>query len=148
VVTQSSLQAIWALVNLAEAPTGAFTGSRDVARAIGARPNYLSKLLQLLAREGLVLSQRGLGGGFRLARDPSKITLLEVVTPIDQGNRWEGCVLGLGECSEESPCLAHERWTPVKTAYMALLSELTIADLVEHGVRPKLNRLEAPDASA
>jgi Rrf2 family protein len=147
VVTQTSLHAIWALVSLAEAPDGAFTGSRDVARSIGARPNYLSKQLQILARDGLVKSQKGLRGGFRLARDPAMITLLDVVAPIDQIDRWEGCVLGLGECSETSPCLAHHRWATVKTAYLAMLSELTIADLVGHASRPLIRRGENPDAS-
>jgi Rrf2 family iron-sulfur cluster assembly transcriptional regulator len=148
VVTQTGLQAIWALVNLAEARDGVFVGSREVARTIGARPNYLSKLLQTLAREGLVVSQRGTGGGFRLARESSKITLLDVLTPLDQIDRWERCVLGLGECSEKASCLAHDRWTPLKTAYLALLSDLTIADLVRHDSRPMLDRVEAPDAPA
>ncbi len=148
VVTHTSLHAIWALISLAEAPDGVFIGSREIARTIGARPNYLSKQLQLLAREGLVLSQRGLRGGFRLAREPSSITLLDVVTRIDQIDRWQRCVLGIGECSEERPCLAHDRWAPLKTSYLALLSELTIADLVAHDSRPMLDNLEAPDAPA
>jgi len=146
VVTQTGLQAIWALVNLAEAPDGAFVGSREVARTIGAPPNYLSKQLQILAREGLVLSQRGSGGGFRLARSPAKITLLDVLAPIDQVHRWDRCVLGLGECSDEAPCLVHDRWAPVRGAYLTLLSELTIADLVGHGSRLMLDRLAGSDA--
>jgi len=145
VVTQTSLQAIWALVDLAEAPEGIFKGSKEIAQRIGARPNYLAKLLQTLAREGLLLSQKGVRGGFRLARDPAKIALLDVVDPIDHVRRWTGCILGMTECSDASPCLAHDRWVPQKNAYIALLSEITIADLVGHTSRVVLDRREPTD---
>jgi DNA-binding IscR family transcriptional regulator len=42
----------------------------------------------------LVQSQKGIGGGFRLARDPGAISLLDVVEPIEHVSRWSGCILG------------------------------------------------------
>src|SRR5262245_45264992 len=101
-LTKTGMHAIRAMVALAKLPDGAYTGAVRVAKEIDAPQNYLGKLLKLLAREGLVESQKGLGGGFRLARDARAITLLDVVEPIEHLSRWAGCILGRPECSDES----------------------------------------------
>jgi Rrf2 family protein len=121
------------MVALARLPEGEFAGAAKVAREIGAPPNYLSKLLQALTHEGLVRSQKGLGGGFRLARDSRRITLLDVVGPIERLQRWSGCILGRPECSDEAPCAIHNRWKAVRNAYLQMLERTTVADLVAKG---------------
>jgi Rrf2 family protein len=132
-ITRTGLHAVRAMAALARLPEGAYAGAAGIAREIGAPPNYLSKLLQNLAREGLVRSQKGLGGGFRLARDPRSISLLDVVEPIEQVSRWSGCVLGHRDCSDEVPCAIHDRWKRVRTDYLRMLRQTTIADLLARG---------------
>jgi Rrf2 family protein len=132
-ITRTGLHALRAMAALARLPEGEFAGAAAVAREIGAPPNYLSKLLQGLAREGLVRSQKGLGGGFRLARDPCHITLLDVVEPIEQVSRWSGCVLGHRDCSDDAPCAIHDRWKQVRTAYLRMLRQTSVADLLARG---------------
>lgn len=122
-----------AMAALARLPEGAYAGAGKIAREIGAPPNYLSKLLQALSQEGLVRSQKGLGGGFRLARDSRRITLLDVVDPIERLQRWSGCILGRSECSDAAPCAIHDRWKAVRNAYLQMLQRTTIADLVAKG---------------
>jgi Rrf2 family protein len=118
---------------LARLPEGAYAGAAHIAREIGAPQNYLGKLLQTLAQEGLVRSQKGLGGGFRLARPAAAISLRDVVEPIEHLSRWSGCILGRPECSEASPCAIHHRWKKVRNAYLQMLERTTIADLVKSG---------------
>jgi len=118
---------------LGRLPTGTYAGAGHVAAEIGAPPNYLGKMLQSLARLGLVESQKGLGGGFRLAKSPREITLFDVVDPSEDFGRWSGCVLGRAECSDLNPCVVHERWKKVRTDYLNLLKRTTIADLVKAG---------------
>ncbi len=132
-ITKTGLHAVRAMVALARLPQGAYAGATSIAKEIGAPQNYLGKLLQTLAREGLVHSQKGLGGGFRLARDPQAISLLDVVEPIEQISRWSGCILGHPQCSDEVPCAIHDRWKSVRNAYLRLLTQTTIADLVAKG---------------
>ncbi len=132
-ITKTGLHAVRAVAALARLPEGAYAGAAGIARAIGAPPNYLSKLLQSLARAGLVRSQKGLGGGFRLARDPRHISLLDVVEPIEHVSRWSGCVLGHRDCSDESPCAIHDRWKHVRSAYLRMLRQTTVADLLAKG---------------
>jgi Rrf2 family iron-sulfur cluster assembly transcriptional regulator len=132
-ITKSGLHAVRAMVALARLPEGEHAGAARIAREIGAPQNYLGKLLQTLARAGLVHSQTGLGGGFRLAREPQRISLLDVVDPIEHISRWAGCILGHPECSETAPCAIHDRWKAVRDAYLKMLRRTTIADLVAKG---------------
>jgi DNA-binding IscR family transcriptional regulator len=113
-LSKSGIHAVRALMVLAELPEGTYAGAVSIAERIGAPKNYLGKILQQLSREGLLVSQKGMGGGFRLARDPKDISLLSVGAT----------------CSEDDPCPIHDRWKTVKEAYLELLTETTIADLV------------------
>src|SRR5688500_1922427 len=99
-LSKTGLHAVRAVAALAKLPEGAYAGAARLAREIGAPENYLGKLLKALAGEGLLESQKGLGGGFRLARAARDVTLLDVVEPIDHISRWSGCILGRPECSE------------------------------------------------
>ncbi len=132
-LSKTGLHAIRAIVALAKLPDEAYAGAARIAHEIGAPQNYLGKLLKALAEEGLVESQKGLGGGFRLARDASDIVLLDVIDSIEHISRWSGCILGRPECSEVHPCALHERWKTVREAYRRMLEQTTIAELVAKG---------------
>jgi Rrf2 family protein len=69
-ITKTGMHAVRPMVALARLPEGTYAGAAWVAQEIGAPQNYLGQLLQTLAHEGLVQSQKGLGGGFCLARGP------------------------------------------------------------------------------
>ena len=101
-----------------------------MADELGVPAQYLAKVLQDLARTGLLQSTRGRGGGFRLARPSDEIHLLEVVEAID-GPRFaeEGCLLDLPECSEEDPCPLHSQWKEIKASLLKTLGETTLDDV-------------------
>lgn len=105
--------------------------SRQVARATGIPPAYLSKLLHALGQYGLILTKRGYRGGFSLARPAQQISLLEIVDAIE-GPRWRrGCLLGLAECSDERACPAHAYWKQARQELESQLRELTLARVAE-----------------
>jgi len=128
--SKSGLHAVRAMVALARLPDGDYAGAASVAEAIGAPKNYLGKLLKNLAAAGLVESQKGLGGGFRLARGAADITLFDVVEPIEHVSRWSGCILGLPACNDAAPCALHDRWKAARNAYLQMLHKTTLAELV------------------
>jgi Rrf2 family protein len=132
-LSKTGLHAVRAMVALARLDEGTYAGAARIAEVIAAPQNYLGKLLKALADEGLVESQKGLGGGFRLARDPKEISLLDVVEPIEHFSRWSGCILGRPECSERDPCAIHDRWKAVRDAYLRMLKRTTLAELVARG---------------
>lgn len=130
-LSKTGIHAVRAVVALAELPEDTYAGAGSIAETIKAPRNYLGKLLQLLARDGIVESQKGLGGGFRLARQPEEIKLLDIVEPIEHVSRWNSCILGRDACSEENPCAMHNRWKVIRDAYLELLNDTTIADLIK-----------------
>lgn len=132
-ISRSAMHAIRALSALSTLPPGVRMGTATLAAKIDAPPNYLGKLLQTLARYGLVDSRKGLGGGFSLARAPGEIRLLDVVEPMDQIDRFAGCFLGRSECSDTDPCALHDRWADLRRRYLAILSETTLAELLQTG---------------
>lgn len=108
--------------------------ARDMADATGIPANYLSKILHQLGRAGVVASERGRAGGFRLAAPPSKVKLASVVAPFEPQVQRTRCLLGLPRCSDANPCGAHERWRVIKEATLEFLNETTLADVIATGV--------------
>ena len=130
-LSKTSTQVINALVELAKLPEGECKGAKNIAKKIKAPQNYLGKMLQSLSYKKIVISQKGMGGGFRLARDPKKISLYEVVEPIDNVSLWSECALGLKKCSDSAPCVIHHNWKNVRDCYYKFLKTTSIADLVK-----------------
>lgn len=130
-VSKTGIHALKALAVLAGLPEGEFLGAAAIADRIGAPRNYLGKLLQTLSRERLVVGQKGLNGGFRLAEDPGKITLMDVVEPIDHVSRWNGCFLGRKSCCGSKPCQVHENWSQTRDCYLNFLKNTTIRDIAD-----------------
>lgn len=128
--SKSGTHAVRALMELAVLPKGSHLGATALAEITGAPSNYLGKLLQTLTKAGLVDSRRGLGGGFRLAKNPAKISLYDVVDPIDHLSRWEGCILAMGKCSDRTACPVHTKWGKVREDYMEFLHSTTIAEMI------------------
>lgn len=140
-ISSTAKHALAALTVMAGLPQDRYVGTKEIAEAIRAPRNYLGKLLQTLAHRGLVESQKGKGGGFRLARPPASITVIEAVEPIDRMSRWSDCFLGQGRCSAGGPCAVHHRWAKVRDAYLEFLRQTTIADLA---TRAKLSSGRLP----
>ena len=132
-LSASALHAVRALGELSALDTDEYAGAAAVAGRIGAPANYLGKLLQSLVPHGIVDSRKGAGGGFRLARPAERISLLDVVEPIDRISRWNGCFLQNPVCGAHGGCSIHRRWSPVRDAYFALLRESTVAEVRNNG---------------
>lgn len=130
-VSRTGLHAVKALTLMAECHNGDFLGTAQIAREVGAPRNYLGKLLQQLASEGLLESQKGFGGGFRLAHQPDRISLYDIIEPIEHVSKWKGCFLGRARCSDSSPCAVHDRWSRVRNEYLEFLRNTSLADLVK-----------------
>ncbi len=101
----------------------------DIADALGSPRNYLSKTLHALAREGVLRSSRGPGGGFQLVDPPESLALARVIEPFEPiGDRR--CLVGRPTCADANPCQAHHRWSGMAAQIEAFFNETTIADLL------------------
>jgi len=129
-LSKTSTQVINAFVELARLDKNQYAGVVSIAEKIQAPRNYLGKMLQNFSYLGLLISQKGSGGGFQLAKDPAKISLYEIVEPIENISVWSECALGMKKCSDTRPCAVHHRWSKVKEIYYQFLKTTFIADLI------------------
>ncbi len=93
-ISRTSEYALRAMIWLLQEPALSQT-TRQIAAGTRAPPDYVSKVLQALSRAKLVRSQRGLGGGFQLACDPTQVTVLDVINAVDPLECIHTCPLGL-----------------------------------------------------
>lgn len=90
---------------------------------------YLSKVLQNLAKGGIVRSQRGVGGGVTLVKSPKELTILEVVNAVEPIVRIETCPLGLKSHGKRL-CPLHRRMDEALASIEKSFSSTTLADLL------------------
>lgn len=102
--------------------------TRDIAEAMAIPPGYIPQILAVLVRTGLADSEAGPTGGYRLARPPEAISLLDVILAVEGDISSTECVLRGGPCRWEGTCAVHEPWT---RAQGALRQELGAATLDE-----------------
>ncbi len=129
ILSQTAEYALRAVVLLADRDTDAPARVGELADALGIPQNYLSKTLNALARTGVLASMRGKGGGFRLARPATSVTLLEVIDPFDHFSTGRSCLMGKGECSDTDSCAAHATWKAVAAQVIGFFAKTTLADL-------------------
>lgn len=110
---------------------------KDVAEATGLPSSYLAKIINTLARKDIVVTQRGIGGGVMLAREPETITFFEVAEAFDDPLLKQRCMLGTAECSDERACPTHDFWKGHREKEIAFLKARTLKDIAEFETRPK-----------
>lgn len=104
--------------------------SPGIAAAIGIPEPTVAKVLKSLSASGLVTSQRGARGGYRLARVLEDIPVGEVITAMDGPITLAACVEGsASECESRGLCPVRGRWDPVNDAIQRALSAITLADM-------------------
>lgn len=135
-ISQGAEYALRAVLWLAANPGAPETTAR-IAEVTRVPAGYLSKVLQGLGRAGIVVSNPGRSGGFRLTRPAEEIRLLDVVNAVDPITRITKCPLGI-ESHDPTLCPLHQRLDRVIASVEAAFAESTIADLVAHpsGIKP------------
>jgi Rrf2 family nitric oxide-sensitive transcriptional repressor len=126
-LSQTTEYALRAMVNLATGKGDART-AQDIAQESHVPLDYLSKVLNCLARAGLVTGQRGRGGGFQTARPASQITVLEVVSAVDPLRRIKTCPLGL-RAHGTNLCPLHRKLDDAVRSVEEVFAQSTIESL-------------------
>ena len=90
---------------------------------------YLTQILGALVRAGLLQATAGRSGGYRLARPPGEITLLDVVEAVEGDVTLARCVLRGGPCDWETVCPLHDEWGKAQRAVRTQLRRTTFARL-------------------
>src|SRR5665213_2265804 len=129
--SRSAEYAIRALIPLADLPAGEFALVKTLAADTGLPSHFLAKLLQDLARIGVLKSTKGPHGGFRLNLPAKDISMLRLVEAIDGPGRFDRCLGGSEECNEKVACGMHDTWMVLRSRIIDYLGGTSIADLAK-----------------
>ena len=126
--SQTAEYALRAIVVLAN-DSGAPWTAQDISTKSMVPQDYLMKVLQALARSGLVTAQRGRGGGFILTRRPDEINVLDVITAVDPLRRIKHCPLGI-KAHGTVLCAMHRKLDDAIRSVEEAFASTTIAELL------------------
>jgi FeS assembly SUF system regulator len=103
----------------------------EIARQVHISLPTVSKILKILAETGLVTSFRGTGGGYRLGRLASEITVAQVVMAIEGKLALTECCLSEKHCLLDSLCSIKENWKVINKIILTALAGLTLHDMMQ-----------------
>jgi Rrf2 family protein len=130
-LTKKADYALMAMKHLAEHSAEGSRSAKDVADAYGIPPEALAKILQRLAKAGLLQSQHGTNGGYMLARAAHTISAFEVIRAIDGPLFITSCVTVRGECDQTDRCNIREPLRKVNESIEAVLKRIKISHMRE-----------------
>src|SRR6201984_3094982 len=128
-LTKKADYALMAMKHLAEHAGDGSLSAKDVSVAYGIPPEALAKILQRLAKAGLLQSQHGTNGGYRLARAAHTISAFEVIQAIDGPLFITSCVTVRGECGQSNRCNIREPLRKVNDSIEAVLRRIKISHM-------------------
>lgn len=101
----------------------------EISEELKVPQEFVSKVLQILTKSGIIGSKKGKNGGFYLAKNPSQVKLIDIVEAIDGLEVFNSCVLGFPGCSPEEPCPVHDTWGKLRDDAYKMLSSETLEQL-------------------
>jgi Rrf2 family transcriptional regulator, nitric oxide-sensitive transcriptional repressor len=134
-LSEASEYALRAVVWLAQKPREP-KKVRDIAAETRAAPGYLVKILQSLAKAGILSARRGIHGGFTLVRDPAGLSVWEVIDAVDPIERITRCPLRL-KPHRKALCPLHRRIDGALAGIEAVFRESTIQELLDTPGHPR-----------
>ena len=144
IITRATEYSIRAVLHLAENHPTPVISKQKICEQEGITPAFLTKILQPLIRGGIVRSKRGSGGGFALARDPERLTLLDVMAATEEPMILNVCLLGERACEREPTCPIHELWAEARERIEDVFSKKTVADLARERLRRSAGEHKGP----
>jgi FeS assembly SUF system regulator len=104
--------------------------ARDISAAVRLPLPTVNKILKALTRKGLLLSHRGVKGGYGLARRPEEISMADIITATEGPVAITLCTTSFpGNCAQESACPIHSNWQKVNDAIRQALESVTLSEM-------------------
>jgi len=124
--------AIRAMIFIAKkSKDGNRVGIKEIAKGVDSPEHYIAKILQELAKKGLLLSLKGPNGGFYLDEETLEYSLADIVKVVDGDKLFTGCGLGLKQCSETHPCPIHHEFKLLRKGLQTMLEKAKLGEFTE-----------------
>ena len=105
-------------------------GLKDIAKKIDSPEAFTAKILQVLSKNNIIKSIKGVGGGFDIPRETMKnIKLKQIVNALEGDRVFTGCGLGLTQCSEDHPCPMHDKFKSIRNELASMLENTNLEEL-------------------
>lgn len=101
----------------------------ELHKLVGVPRDYLSKILGKLTAAGLLNSEKGHGGGFKLSSPPSTITFRRILDAVGFSFDPDHCAFGYGSCNSQNPCPLHEAFSKLNNQFIEWATTTTLADV-------------------
>jgi Rrf2 family transcriptional regulator, iron-sulfur cluster assembly transcription factor len=109
---------------------------RTIATDLDVPMQFLSKILQVYVRKGILNSVKGPSGGFNFKKDPSDVTLYELVTIIDGPELFDNCIIGTKPCnssdSKMEKCAVHSKFSSVRNEVAEFFKNETVGKVIKN----------------
>ena len=132
-----------AVKHLATRGVEAAQSANEIAEAYNISAPLMAKVLQKLAKGGVVTAQHGSTGGYRLARHPDEITALDVINAIDGPVFITSCITQKGQCYQTETCTVREPLRRVNESIMQVLGTVTISQMSDEPEYPALVQMQS-----
>lgn len=139
-LTKKADYGLMALKYLAEHSDAASLSAKDIAEAYHIPPQLLAKILQRLAKVGILRSHAGMNGGYSLLKPSREISAFEVIHAIDGPLFITSCGPSHSGCDLTDSCTIKEPLSRVNDSISGLLKSISIADLVDQGTEVTVRR--------
>ena len=130
-LSRKSDYALIAIKHLATHGGGGSCSAAEIAELYDISTPLMAKVLQKLAKQGLLAARHGSAGGYQLARDADRITALDVISAIDGPLLITSCVTNHGECGQTAHCTIREPLRRVNESILQVLGAVTISQMSE-----------------
>ena len=120
----------------------------EISEEYGISTTLMAKVLQRLARQGLVAAKHGSAGGYQLAKEPGQISALDVISAIDGPVLITSCVTSHGSCETTERCSVREPLRRVNESILHVLSKVTISHMSEDSPLIALSAASGSDAKS
>ena len=142
-LSKTTIYAIRALIYmLNNQQTNKSINIRDISNELDFSFHFLTKILQSLTKEEILVSYRGPLGGVSINKNPQKIRLIDLIYILEGDDFFDKCLLGLPGCGTMEPCPAHTIWSEAKEELKIKFENTSILDLKNLKGRITNERLE------
>ena len=128
-ITKETDYGVLLLTGLARLPDSASISARALSERSGIPLPMVSKILKLLARGGILISQRGPKGGYALAKRPDRISVADVVAAVEGPLSITECIQHPGDCRQEPTCGIRGNWAVINTVVLEALSRVSLVEM-------------------
>ena len=107
--------------------------SKEIFQSLNIPFRYLRKLLIVLSKSDLISSVQGKNGGYKISKNLSEISLLDIVSATGHNPIGNQCFFGFSDCAFEKKCAMHDKWAAVRESINSVLTSTTLAEVKETG---------------